>query len=82
MNALAFLAQYRTELAPQTSWGGVQYKECSIYKNVPIELLDKVHAAHKQLGIKIRVMFRGSRKGHHNGYCLKRDAHSFAVYRA
>lgn len=57
--------------------------ETSMYKGVPMRYLEAVQSIAAFDGVKIRVRYRGPRKG--NGgtqsNCLKEYATSFAVYR-
>ena len=53
--------------------------DCSLYKDIPIELLPEFRKTMKSLGLDFKVKFRGRRvKG--NGYTLREHADRFAVY--
>ena len=61
--------------------------EASMFKGIPIDLLDEVKVFLKQKGIKYRIKYRGPRAGLDSRFkeqqqasCLRKFATSFAVY--
>jgi hypothetical protein len=54
--------------------------EQSISKNHPIASLELIRYLYRGKGIKIRVRFRGPRYDSMASHCLKKNAHTFAVY--
>lgn len=55
-------------------------QDVAIFKNIPIQHLAEFQKTCRLIGLKLRCVFRGTRKGHHSGYCLKKDAKTFTVY--
>ena len=54
--------------------------ERSLSKGHPVADLERVRSEYRELGLKIRVRFRGPRRDLMALHCLKRDARTFAVY--
>jgi hypothetical protein len=56
--------------------------EESFFKNIPIEHLEEVQAHFRTIVRGLRYVFRGPRSGSMDSYCLKRNAKTFAIYKA
>ena len=56
--------------------------EESFFKNIPIEHLEEVQAHFRTFVKGLRYVFRGPRSGSMDAYCLKRNAKTFAIYKA
>jgi hypothetical protein len=54
--------------------------DCSIYKNIPIELLPQFRSMCKMFGMKVNIRYRGPRFNSSKGFTKREDAVKFSVY--